>query len=167
MDDTQLPSEPDHVKAKDLLWQMMWHEDGLLATRLSVFLVAESILVAVAATLVNTVAGASHTVKSSVRGELFGITISIGLVGIVLTLVFWYVMTLNFDNVGALMDDLKIDQTGLRVLNKRVERRGTRWYFRILFRKKGMNWVISNVLPFIFLFLWCTMVVFSILIFVA
>ena len=107
MDDTQLPSEPDQAKAKDLLWQMMWHEDGLLATRVSVFLVAESILVAVAATLVNTVAGTSHAVKSNVRGELFGITISIGLVGLALTLVFWYVMTLNFDNVGALMDDLK------------------------------------------------------------
>jgi hypothetical protein len=165
MDDAQFPSSTDRAKSGGLLWQMMHHEDNLLATRVSVFLVAESILIAVAAAMTNTGAGLAHTAKSPVRPELFGMTISISLAGLALTLVFWYVLSLNFDNVGALMDELKIDDLGLRVLRKRAERRNARWHFRIIFRGKGMNWVISNVLPLIFLFLWGVTVVFSVLIF--
>ena len=164
MDDTQFPSTTDRARLSGQLWQMMWHEDNLLATRVSVFLVAESILVAVAATLINTVAKLTHG-SASLRPEMFGLTGSISLAGLILTLVFWYVLTLNYENVGALMNDLKVDDIGLEVLRMRAQRRNDRWYFRIIFRKKGMNWVIAHVLPLIFLFLWCIMIIFLLFIF--
>ncbi|HTZ22971.1 MAG TPA: hypothetical protein VMC83_03160 [Streptosporangiaceae bacterium] len=156
----------------DQLWRWVAHEDDLLASRVSFFLLAQSILIAVTASLVNTVADLSHTAEPSLRPEVFGLAVAITLAGVALTLVFWYVFWLNFLSVGFAMDELtaimnrrKTDNFRARIHAIRVQRRNANWFFRIVFRKRGMNWMITNVLPMIILFLWCIVGVFDIVVF--
>ena len=169
------PSDP-HSEAGDidLLWEAIRHEDDLLATRVSVFLLAQSILIAVTVSLVSTVAGLTHSSSPSLRPEMFGLAISINVVGLALTLVFWYAFTLNFDNIGTLFDeldrilsDIDPNHVRMRITRERVRRRNNRWYFRIIFHRKSVNWVIVNMLPLGFLFLWCVVGIFSLVIFVS
>src|SRR5438105_3483791 len=93
----------------DRLWDYFMHEDNLLATRVSVFLLAQSILIAVTASLINTVAGLSHSSHSALRPEIFGLTAALILAGLGFTLIFWYVFALNFDNIGTTIELLRAD----------------------------------------------------------
>jgi hypothetical protein len=138
------------------------------ATRVSFFLLAQSILIAVAASLVNTVAGLHDVTQQPLRREMFGLSIAIGAVGLFLALVFWYVFTLNFDNVGVDIDMLKaIDPFYETARSNQAARRHSHWYYRPIFRKKGMNWVVVNVLPVSIVVLWCTVGAFGIAIFLS
>lgn len=157
----------------DRLWQWVTHEDDVLASRVSFFLVAQSILIAVTASLVNSVANLSRAADISLRREVFGLAIAINVIGVILTFVFWYVLWLNFLSVGASMDELtsvmnrrSADNIRARVWAARYRRRNNNWIYRVLFRKKGMNWMVTNVLPVITLILWCIVGTFSIVIFV-
>ncbi len=140
----------------DRLWRLYIHDDTLLATRVSYFLLAQSILIAVTASLVNTIAGFQHHSQFVLRREVFGLSIAINAAGLVLTIVFWYVFTLNFDNVGAVLDMLRdLDPIYLEMRRRQAERRHSHWYYHVIFRKKGMNWVVVNFLPAILVILWC------------
>ena len=158
----------------DRLWQWTIHEDDILASRVSFFLVAQSILIAITASLVNSVAGISDATQPSLRQEVFGLAIAINAVGVLLTFVFWYVLWLNFISVGASMDELTSlmnqrsdDNIRARVHARRYGRRNKSWIYRVLFRKKGMNWMVTNALPVITLFLWSIVGAFSIVIFIS
>lgn len=48
----------------------------------------------------------------------------------------------------------------------RRRERAEHWYFR-LFRRKGANWVVNNVLPVLILFIWLLVAAFSVAIFVS
>jgi hypothetical protein len=138
----------------DRLWDFFMHEDNLLASRVSVFLLAQSILIAVAASLVNTIVGLSHSSHSILRPEMFGLTAAIVLAGLGLVLIFWYVFTLNYDNIGITIARLKADPLHVQLAREQVKKRNSHWYFRLVFQKKGMNWVIVNGLPVGLIFLW-------------
>jgi hypothetical protein len=138
----------------DRLWNFFMHEDNLLASRVSVFLLARSILIAVAASLINTIVGLSHSPHSVLRPEMFGLTMAIILAGLGLVLIFWYVFILNFDNIGITIAQLKADPLHVRLAHEQAEKRNSNWYFRLVFQKKGMNWVIVNGLPVGLIFLW-------------
>jgi len=159
-----------HDSADDIdrLWQWFLHQDNLLATRVSVFLLAQSILIAVTASLINTVAGSSHDSRIPLLPEIFGLAIAINLAGPALTLVFWYVFKLNYENIGVVTDQLRsLDRLYVDTGHKEFERRNAHWYFRVLFRKKGMNWVIVNVLPVGALLIWCIIGAFSVAVFLS
>jgi hypothetical protein len=151
----------------DRLWDYFKHEDNLLATRVSVFLLAQSILIAVTASLINTVVGLSRSPHSALRPEIFGLTIAIILAGLSLTLIFWYVFTLNFDNIGITIERMKVDPLYIKLLQDRAKKRQSHWYFRLIFQRKGMNWIITNGLPVGLIFLWCIIGAFLLAVFLS
>ena len=104
--------------------------------------------------LVNTVADLQGHPDADLRAEIFGLSIALNVVGLVLTLVFWYVFTLNFDNVGAVSEMLQeADPVFSQMKQRQAAKRHARWYYRLIFRKKGMNWVTVNFLPATLVFL--------------
>lgn len=148
------------------LWNWAIHEDSLMTTRVSVFLLAESILIAVTATVVNTFAGL-HSAKNLLRIEIFGLAIALILAGVALTLIFWYILNLNYQGLKILMAQLKaLDPMYLQLDKKRKEDRNANRYFRTVFRHKGANDTINNLLPFTILIIWCVIAIFAIAIFV-
>jgi hypothetical protein len=151
----------------DRLWDYFKHEDNLLATRVSVFLVAQSILIAVAASLANTLTSLSRSSNSALRSEMFGLTAALAITGLSLTLISWYIFTLNFDNIGGTMERLQADPLFVKLMADRSEKRNSHWYFRAAFRKKGINWVVVNGLALSLLFLWCAMLVFLVAVFLS
>jgi len=172
MSGSRIPEMQNKVAEADQLFESLTHQDNLLAARVSVFLLAESILIAVTAALVNTIASIKVGPGSSIRLEIFIMAIILGVAGFVLTLIFWYIFTLNFINVGVLLQELdrahaaiNPNNIRLRVKTEIAERRNHRWFYRVAFRRKGMNWIIVNALPAVFLFLWSATAVFSFIIF--
>src|SRR5579859_1664661 len=106
MSGSRIPEMQNKVAEADQLFESLTHQDNLLAARVSVFLLAESILIAVTAALVNTIASIKVGPGSSIRLEIFIMAIILGVAGFVLTLIFWYIFTLNFINVGVLLQEL-------------------------------------------------------------
>jgi hypothetical protein len=151
----------------DRFWDYFKHEDNLLATRVSVFLLAQSILIAVAASLVNTLAGLSRSSHTALRPEIFGLTAALAVTGFSLTLISWYIFALNYENIGSTIEQLRADPLYLKIVDDRAKKRNSHWYFRIIFRRKGMNWVVVNGLTFSLMFLWCAMSAFSLAIFLS
>ena len=156
----------------DRLWEWTRHQDDLLATRVSVFLLAQSILIAVTAALINTIANMKFGSAHPVRLEVFVLVMVMSVAGLLLTLIFWYVFTLNFITIGALTDELdrhmyqvNPKNVRLRIKAEVTEHRRCHWFYRVAFRQKGMNWMVVNVLPAIFLFLWLATTTFSLIIF--
>jgi hypothetical protein len=167
--DKPASSEP-RLESRDLdrLWQIFTHDDNLLATRVSFFLLAESILIAAAASLINTVTNLTRPAELDLRGEIFGLSIAIILAGLGLTLLFWYIFRLNFDNIGAALDMIRTTDSIYRTAaRKQSERRHNHRYFPMVFRKKGMNWITINVLSLGFMLLWCVVGSFSLIIFIS
>jgi hypothetical protein len=154
-------AQPD-AKSNDIdrLWNYFTHEDDLLATRVSVFLLAQSILIAVSASLVNNLAEHSRSSNLALQPEIFGLTVALIIAGIGLTLIFWYVFSLNYDNIGITMELLRADPLYMKIAHMQSKKRQSRWYFRILFRRRGMNWAIINGLSVGLIFLWGAMGVF-------
>jgi hypothetical protein len=146
--------DPKASDERDRLWRWVLHEDNILATRVSFFLLAESILIAITATTVNTFAGLPAR-QQLVRDEVFGLAIALGVAGFALTGIFWYVFKINYHSVTVLtkrlrlLDDLYKDLDDCR----KLERQDI-WYFRGLFRGHGVNWVVNNLLPEIILLIW-------------
>jgi hypothetical protein len=151
----------------DRLWDYFKHEDNLLATRVSVFLLAQSILIAVAASLINTLAGLSRSSHTALRPEMFGLTSALVVTGLGITLISWYIFTLNFDNIGSTIELLRADPLYLNIVRDRAKKRNSHWYFRIIFRRRGMNWVVVNGLTFSLAFLWCAMGAFLLAVFLS
>jgi hypothetical protein len=155
----------------DQLLRWVIHEDDILASRVSFFLLAQSILIAVTASLINTMTSLSHRSESSLRWEVLGLASAITVAGIALTIIFWYVFWLNFLSLGSYQDELTAimnhqDSANFRsrIHSTRLERRNANWFYRILFRRKGMNWMVTNGLPGIILLLWSALAIFGIII---
>lgn len=153
----------------DRLWQVFAHDDDLLAQRVAFLLVAESILLATAASLINTIAGhLGSGATVSVRDYIFWLAIFVILGGLGLTIVFWYVFRLNFDNVGADLDMLRESHSVYALISERQSvRRHSHRFFPALFRRRGMNWVTVNCLTLGFILLWSITGIFAVLIFVS
>jgi hypothetical protein len=99
------------------LWNWVMHEDNLLSTRISFFLLAQSILIAVTAALVNTLVGL-HGAHHVVRIEVFGLAISLDLAGAALTLMFWYIFNMNENGLIILTQRLQAIDEMYRELGK-------------------------------------------------
>lgn len=164
------PNSEDSLKAgdeRDRLWRWVFHEDNILATRVSFFLLAESILVAITAATINTFAGLSAS-QRLVRDEVFGLAIALGISGFALTGIFWYVFKINHHSLTVLTKRLRLlDDLYKDLDNRRQYERQRIWYFRELFRGHGVNWVINNLLPVLTLLVWCVIASFAIAIFLS
>jgi hypothetical protein len=154
-------NDDDKIK----IWNWVMHEDNLFSTRISFFLLAQSILIAVTAALVNTLAGLRGA-HHFVRIEVFGLAISLDLAGAALTLMFWYIFNMNENGLIILTQRLQAIDEIYRELGKlrRVERQN-HWYFRTIFRENGPNVAIKNLLAPIVLFIWLAMLIFAIAIY--
>lgn len=133
------------------------HEDNLLASRVSVFLLAQSILIAVTASLINTFAGPSRSSSKELRPEIFTLSLVLTTSGLCLTLISWYIFALNFHNIGITMDLLEADPLYVKLRNIQAVKRESRRYFRKIFRRKGMNWIIINGLSTGLITIWVAM----------
>jgi hypothetical protein len=150
----------------DQLWQWLRHENDVLVARVSVFLLAQSILIAVTASLVNTLVGAGDK-NSHIKPEIFALALILSLAGLALALLFWYVFLLNFDNIGAVQQELNTtlgdseNNIWTSVRREQRRRRDDHWSYRLIFRRKGMNWIIVHALPVGAVILWCAMLAFG------
>jgi hypothetical protein len=158
------------IEEKDIgrLWEIFAHDDDLLAQRVAFFLVAESILIATAASLINTTASLRPLDQADVRAEMFSMSIVFILAGLGLTTIFWYIFRLNFDNIGASLELLRESSSIYAVLHqKQSERRRSRRYLPRTFNVRGMNWVTVNCLTAGLMVIWFLAGIFSVLIFFA
>jgi hypothetical protein len=137
------PDDPALMRVADRMGEQLLENRNLLATRVSVFLVAQSILIAVAASLANTLTSLSRSSNSALRSEMFGLTAALAITGLSLTVISWYIFTLNFDNIGGTMERLRADPLFVKLMLDRSKKRNSHWYFRTVFRKKGMNWIVG------------------------
>jgi hypothetical protein len=158
------------IEDKDIgrLWEIFAHDDDLLAQRVAFFLVAESILIATAASLINATASLKSTGRVDVRAEMFSLSTVFILAGLGLTAIFWYIFRLNFDNIGASLELLRESSSIYAVLHqKQSERRRSRRYLPRTFNEHGMNWVTVNCLTAGLMVIWILAGIFALLIFLA
>lgn len=150
----------------DRLWQYFTHDDNQFAQRVAFFLVAESIFLATAASLVNAVAGMTSLSRSELRAEVFAFSLIIILAGLSLSVIFWYIFRLNFDDIGASLDLISgSDSVYALVRRRQAERRRRHRHLPALFRRRGKNWVTVNCLGLGFIAIWVCTAVFAILVF--
>ncbi len=150
------------------LWIWAMHEDDNLMSGVSLFLLAQSILIAVTASLVNTLAGllpAQHIV----RVEMFGLAAALDVAGLALTLIFWYHVTVILRGIRVLIERLKeLDKELYADLaRRREEDRSQLWFHRMFFRHMGADDAIYHLLPLTVLVIWCIVAAFAIAIFVS
>lgn len=151
---------------RDRLWTWALHEDDLLGARVSVFLLAQSILIAVTAAVINTFAGFRPS-QHLLRTEVFGLAIALNLAGIALTLIFWYILNLNYRGVKIIAAQLKnLDKMYEEVDEKRHKDRVEYWPYSAIFHR-GVNDTINNLLPLTIFLIWCIVASFSVAIFVS
>jgi hypothetical protein len=160
------PEESAGSNDSERLWRWVFHEDNILATRISFFFLAEAILVAIAATTVNTLAELPSS-KHLVGTELFGLALALAMAGLVLTTFFWYIFKVNYHSVTILTARLReLDSLYKSLDEARQFDRQHLWYYRA-FGRRGVNWVINNLLPTTTLLIWCIVASFAIAIFVS
>ena len=158
------------IEEKDIgrLWEIFAHDDDLLAQRVAFFLIAESILIATAASLINATAGLSLPGQVDIRAEMFSMSIVFILAGLGLTSIFWYIFRLNFDNIGASLDLLRESSPLYAILHQRQsQRRSSRRYLPRTFNAHGINWVTVNCLTAGLMVIWILAGVFAVLVFLA
>jgi hypothetical protein len=159
----------DNAKRNDelgRLWNWAIHEDNLLTTGVSLFLLAQSILIAVTVSLIDTFAGL-HPAQHIVRVEVFGSAIALDLAGLALTLIFWYHFTINIRGIKVLIGRLKEldEELYADLARKREEDRSQLWFHRIIFHRMGADDAIYYLLPLTVLIMWCIVAAFAIAIF--
>lgn len=76
-----------------IVWQDRWHEEEIFANRLSFYILAQSFLV---------VAAVTATLSTDATSRWFPVAVTIDLVGLLLTVVFWYALTENLRRLDAL-----------------------------------------------------------------
>jgi hypothetical protein len=108
------------------------------------------------------------SVKQAPSGtELFGLALALAIAGLVLTTLFWYIFKVNYHSVTILtarlreLDNLYKDLDEARQLDRQ-----RLWYYRA-FGRRGVNWVINNLLPTTTLLIWCIVASFAVAIFVS
>ena len=78
-----------------ILWEDRWHEEEIFANRLSFYILAQSFLVA---------AAVSATLSTNAASRWLPVAVTIDLVGLLLTIVFWYALTENLRRLDALKE---------------------------------------------------------------
>jgi hypothetical protein len=78
-----------------IVWEDRWHEEEIFANRLSFYILAQSFLVA---------AAVSATLSTDAASRWLPVALTIDLVGLLLTLVFWYALTENLRRLDALKE---------------------------------------------------------------
>ena len=78
-----------------IVWEDRWHEENIFANRLSFFVLTQSFLVFSAVTA---------TLSSEAASRWLPVALTIDLVGLGLTLVFWYTLTENLRRLDALKE---------------------------------------------------------------
>jgi hypothetical protein len=78
-----------------IIWEDRWHEEEIFANRLSFYILAQSFLIAAAVTA---------TLSSDASSRWLPVALTIDLAGLVLTSVFWYVLTENLRRLDTLKD---------------------------------------------------------------
>lgn len=150
----------------DRLWQYFTHDDDQFAQRVAFFLVAESIFLATAASLVSAVAGMTLASRAELRAEVFSFSLVIILAGLSLSVIFWYIFRLNFDDIGASLELIaSTDSMYSLVRRKQAERRRAHKRLPALFSRRGKNWVTVNCLGIGFIAIWVFTGAFAILVF--
>ncbi len=150
----------------DRLWQYFAHDDNQLSQRVAFFLVAESIFLATAASLVSVVAGMTSPARLELRAEVFAFSLIIILAGFSLSVIFWYLFRLNFADVGASLELLKTSESIYSLVGRRQsERRREHKHLPALFRGRGKNWVTVNCLGVGFIAVWACTGIFAVLVF--
>lgn len=159
----------DHPKInddRDRLWAWVIHEEDVFSDRMSFFLLAQSILIAVSAAVSNTLAGL-HSAHHLVRLEVFGLAVSLDLAGLALTLIFWFIFNMNSSGLAILTERLRsLDEMYADLSMKWQEERLRHWYSRLL-HPHGSNRTVKNFLPPVILLFWCAITIFSVAIFFA
>lgn len=151
---------------RDRLWAWVIHEEDVFSDRMSFFLLAESILIAVSAAVSNTLAGL-HSAHHLVRVEVFCLAISLDLAGLALTLIFWFIFNMNANGLAILTERLKaLDEMYADLSRKWQEERLRHWHSHLL-HPHGSNRTVKNFLPPVVLLFWCAITIFSVAIFFA
>jgi hypothetical protein len=78
-----------------IVWEDRWHEEEIFANRLSFYILAQSFLVAAAVTA---------TLSTDATSRWLPVALTIDLVGLLLTTVFWYALTENLRRLDALKE---------------------------------------------------------------
>ena len=162
-------SSMDNAKHNDQvgrLWIWAMHEDDNLMSGVSLFLLAQSILIAVTASLVNTFSGL-RPAQHIVRVEVFGLAMALDLAGLTLTLIFWYHFTISLRGIWVLIERLKeLDKELYADLaRKRKEDRSQLWSHRTFFRHMDAEDAVYHLLPLTVLIIWFIVAAFAIAIF--
>ncbi len=151
---------------RDRLWSWVIHEDDVFSARMSLFLVAQSVLIAVTAGISNTLAEL-HSAHHAVRVEVFGLAISLDLAGLALTLIFWCIFSMNSRGLAILTERLRgLDDMYEELENNWQEERLRHWHSRVL-HQHGSNQTVKNFLPPVIFFTWCAIAIFTFAIFFA
>jgi hypothetical protein len=140
----------DRIRQVDRLWAWTLNEDGLLINRMSVSLLAQSILLAAAVGLL--------TISSPSISER-AVQIVLDLVGIVITGALWHVFTLHAAHIRLIGDELdKYDPAVYGYVHTRMrESRESNFLERAVVRRRGTKWVIGNVISAAILAIWLTL----------
>jgi hypothetical protein len=78
-----------------IVWEDRWHEEEIFANRLSFYLLAQSFLV---------FAAVEATLSTAAASRWLPLALIIDFAGLILTLVFWYVLTENLRRLDALKE---------------------------------------------------------------
>ncbi len=78
-----------------VVWEDRWHEEEIFANRLSFYILAQSFLV---------VAAASAMLSSDTASRWLPVAVTIDVVGLLLTTVFWYALTENLRRLDGLKE---------------------------------------------------------------
>ena len=78
-----------------ILWEDRWHEEEIFANRLSFYILTQSFLMFVAVVA---------TLSSDATSRWLPVAVTIDLVGLILTIVFWYALTENLRKLDALRE---------------------------------------------------------------
>jgi hypothetical protein len=134
----------------DRLWNWGLHEDELLVNRMSVSLLAQSILLVASVGILT----AAH---AGTAGRIVEIILDV--VGITITASLWHVFTLHADHIKILSDEQRAlePDTALyaRIHTKMARRRNRSWVQRHIFgSSRGTKWIMANVISAAILAIW-------------
>ena len=141
-------SSPE-VRAREVerLWAWGMHEDGLLVNRMSVCLLAESILLVSAVGIL--------VAPSPGFGERL-VQFVFDVVGIVITVALWHVFTLHADHIRLVSEELKNKDAAVYryIHDLMAARRAGRFMQRRVFRGAGTKWIMSSFISGAILLIW-------------
>jgi hypothetical protein len=134
----------------DRLWNWGLHEDELLVNRMSVSLLAQSILLVAAVGILT----AAHAGTADQIVEII-----LDVAGIAITASLWHVFTLHAGHIKILSDEQKVLEPDnalyARIHKKVAHRRNRSWVQRHIFgSSRGTKWIMANVISAAILVIW-------------